>query len=283
MTIHETEWARITQAEKSGGQVSDPAEKASVWGKGGPSTILKPEKDVEQVWGWFDLHIPYHDVSLFNASLRALKEQQPDHLILGGDGMDLPLISRWTATQRERMQWYEVDAQLQEERHTWFACLDAIRNVYSGPMSYTWGNHCERLDSWLPRDTAADWMGLTTNHIQVHNRAGFHIRPGHLCLHGDYASTNATKKHWDAHGDSGWHGHVHRYQVHSKAYPSGKMEEWVGAPAMCRTDMDYGPGGAGNGNWHQGWLLGAFDRKRCLGTDVAKWDGEYLAVRGERY
>jgi hypothetical protein len=242
--------------------------------------------DLEHDWFWPDTHGKYVERGLWVASLNALREQQPHRLILGGDWLDLHEISRWNAAQRKRMMWHEVNAAIEPERDFGRRMLDEIRSVYLGEIRFTGGNHdYDRLVEWLPDGELWDWLGMTQAGVICHNRAGFYVRPEHLVLHGNFAGKTATKAHWQHFGGSGWHGHKHEYQVCSAVYPDGRQDEWTGSPAMCRLDVDYLPGGAGVAKWHQGWLAGVFDRVRCVGTDVARWDAsmQRLVLRGEVY
>lgn len=284
MTQIESEWHRLTQLERSGLHVSDRAETHVVWGKGAPPSV-KPLSDLEQVFFWSDQHGYYLEQRLWDASLLALRELQPDRLILGGDWLDLHVISRWNATQRARMAWYDVRDKVQDECDLGKRRLAQIRDVYGGQIDFTAGNHdMERLVPWLPEAEAIQWLGLEAAGVNCYNRAGFKLRPDFLVCHGNFVGISATKKHWQHFGGSGWHGHKHEYQVHSTEYAlRGIKEEWTGAPCMVRRDYEYGPGGAGMANWSQGWLLGTFDRLGCLGTDVARWQDGKLLVRGELY
>lgn len=84
-----------------------------------------------------DTHYPDHDVRLWKAILRIVKEMQPDEIIHIGDLMDYPQPSRWTKGTRAEFEGNVYEDSEKAVRDI----LEPLRDVYDGTIRVIEGNH----------------------------------------------------------------------------------------------------------------------------------------------
>lgn len=116
--------------------------KAEIWGNGKAPVIDLPgggKKHWVTVMGIGDIHVPYHDVELIDASLELAKAYQPDLLVFMGDTNDFFSLSRFNKAQ-ERLDL--LQSELDQGKQVRKAYRDAVPNA---EMHEIIGNHEERL------------------------------------------------------------------------------------------------------------------------------------------
>jgi predicted phosphodiesterase len=99
-----------------------------------------------------DAQIPFQDERAMSLALRAVQELQPDNVVLTGDMLDLPSLSRF----EQRREWA---GRMQEALDRYHLFLAQIRARHVGRLAVVHGNHEERLPKMLRRD-AAELIGL---------------------------------------------------------------------------------------------------------------------------
>ena len=189
-----------------------------------------------------DVHVPYHDKGAWSLCLRAIKEFNPDVVVVLGDFADFYAVSSHDKDPRRSndLQW-----ELEEVRKA----IDELEIAASNArrLVYVCGNHEERLERYL-KTKAPELFGLhkipellTLDDFWEFIPYKDHIQIGKLYLTHDTGSAGATA-HEKARSDFDGNtiiGHTHRiaFSVRGSlrgAAHVGAMFGWLGDPA--RTD-----------------------------------------------
>lgn len=100
-----------------------------------------------------DAQIPFHDPKAMELFLTAVREKQPDNVVLLGDMLDLPSLSRY----EQRPEWVGT---VQEAIDTYYEFLANIRAEAGNADIYAvHGNHEQRMVSYVQKN-AAEMLGL---------------------------------------------------------------------------------------------------------------------------
>lgn len=238
--------------------------KAEIWGNGKAPVIKLPRsKEWVTVAGVNDIHVPYHDAQLIDASLELFRDINPDIFVINGDVQDFFGLSRFNRA-------YERLNLLQQELDQGKAVRRAYREVMpDAEFHETLGNHEERLLTYpgfnapalksLNSLKPAVLMGLDELEITHWPRNGFRLNENFLVEHGNVVRRNAgdsAKARLNETLISGVMGHVHRLGMASR---SGYHEiSWYETGCMCMLNPDYVTGEA---NWQQGVWVGTFSTR----------------------
>lgn len=112
----------------------------------------KPERKDSITLAFGDAQIPFQDEHAMQMALRAIEEIVPDNVVLTGDMLDLPSLSRF----EQRREWA---GRMQEALDRYHLFLAEIRARHIGRLAVVHGNHEERLPKMLRKD-AAELIGL---------------------------------------------------------------------------------------------------------------------------
>lgn len=96
---------------------------------------------------------PFHDEESMTLSIMAVRELQPDNIVLTGDMIDLPAMSKY----EQRSDWQATTQAAIDRYHIYLAELRA--NAPDAKIVVVHGNHEARMDSYIRRD-AAQLFGL---------------------------------------------------------------------------------------------------------------------------
>lgn len=238
--------------------------KSEIWGNGKAPVIKLPRsKEWISVGGVNDLHVPWHDAELVDASIELFRDLQPDLFILNGDIQDFFGLSRFNKS-------YERLDSLQSELNQGKAIRKSYRDAMpNAQMHETLGNHEERLLTYpgfnAPALKSLDsmkpnvLMGLDEYEIKHWPRNGLRLNENFLVEHGNIVRKNAgesAKQRLSETLISGVMGHVHRL---GQASRSGYTEiNWYETGCLCQLNPDYVSGEA---NWQQGLWIGTFSTR----------------------
>jgi predicted MPP superfamily phosphohydrolase len=92
---------------------------------------------------------PFHDERSMELAQVAVRELQPDNIVLTGDMIDLPAMSRFS----QRHEWQQTTQAAIDRYHSFLAQLRA--NAPDANIVVVHGNHELRMDTFLQRDAAA--------------------------------------------------------------------------------------------------------------------------------
>lgn len=117
-----------------------------------PTRRRKPVRSDTVTLAFGDAQIPFQDEHAMQMALRAVEEVCPDNVVLTGDMLDLPSLSRF----EQRKEWA---GRMQEALDRYHLFLAEIRTRHMGRLAVVHGNHEERLPKMLRKD-AAELIGL---------------------------------------------------------------------------------------------------------------------------
>lgn len=119
-----------------------------------PSRRRKPSSRVDSrtlVAG--DSQIPFHDEQAHERFQQAVSETQPDNIILVGDMVDLPSLSKFS----QRNEWVGTTQSAIDTYHNFLA--QTRSNAPNARIAVVHGNHEQRMDDYVRRN-AAEVLGL---------------------------------------------------------------------------------------------------------------------------
>ena len=225
---------------------------------------------VYRILSLWDVHVPEADALAFKAVLDFATDQQPDHIVLGGDFLELESCSMHGGVANPKALVDEIKAGQKAIQRLRNACPDAA-------ITYLEGNHETRLSrvvvSSLPSfDGALDVpsllhladLGIQWVPYRQLWQPTIHGVQGKLhYTHGEWTNLHHAAKHLQMYGVSVRYGHTHKPQVHTRGFADGRVSMAIGSPCLRTLD----PGWAGP---HNGWLHG-------FGWDEFLPDGSFTA------
>lgn len=87
-----------------------------------------------------DLHVPFHDTKTLRSVYKAVKDANPDRIILGGDVCDFYSISTFSKDPMRRMNLQDEVERVQT------VLIDIRKRFPKADIDFIPGNHEERLD-----------------------------------------------------------------------------------------------------------------------------------------
>jgi predicted phosphodiesterase len=118
-----------------------------------PSRRVKPYRDGESFLIGGDAQIPFEDPRAMELFQTINAEKQPDEVVLVGDMIDLPSLSRFA----QRPEWVGGTQAAIETYHSFLAQLRSDNP--HGKITVVHGNHEQRLDNYIQKN-AAEVLGL---------------------------------------------------------------------------------------------------------------------------
>jgi len=230
-----------------------------------------PLEGCYRILSLFDVHTPDSDAFAVKAALDFATEHQPDHIVIGGDFLELESCSQHGGNPSPLALVDEIKAGRK--------MLDRIKEACPhAALTYLEGNHETRLHrvvaANLPTfDGAIDLQNLLS--LADYNCEWVPYRKlwqpslvggvkGKLWYtHGEWAVQHHAAKHLLAYGVSVRYGHTHKPQAHTRGYGDGRVGMAIGTGCL-RT---LAPSWAGPNN---GWLHG-------FGWDEFQADGNFTA------
>lgn len=217
-----------------------------------------------------DTHFPDHDKKLWSATLRLIRETNPDEIIHIGDLLDLPQPSRWTKGTRAEFE----GSVYQDTERCIRDFLTPLRDVYDGTIRIHEGNHDERtrvyIEKYAPAMAKTDFFNfeklLRFDDFEIEKLPDFYdVAPGWLTTHGHrggirlnqnagMTALNAAKRI----GKSIVMGHTHRAGIASASTGlGGRVDVLTGMEVghiMDPKKVTYLKGATGNWQQGLGWL-----------------------------
>lgn len=216
-----------------------------------PKTVsIKQESiqgNLERVFVFSDLQIPYHSPEALSIALQRCKDYKPTHVIIIGDFMDYaPLLGK--AKQRHpQLETDELKA-LDLEFLAAGKVLTCIEDALpKGCVKiFIKGNHEDRADQIILKPDGEYWkkhididlrLGLTVRGWKVVKYNDF-IKLGKLnYTHGSYYNTHHAQQHARTYSQNVMYGHTHQVQVFTMPTPVRKLAFWA-ASIGCLADVN---------------------------------------------
>lgn len=195
----------------------------------------------DKVAVWADIHIPYHDVRALETSIKRIKRDPMDAILLLGDVMDWYQASTFCKDLRLRMPVGEVT------KYREFIAY--IRQYHRGPIYFKEGNHDERFLIFL-RNNAPILLGLPqfelpsilgfeedgVTHIGDREKVEFgHLvgLHGHEFGRGSYNPVNSARGLFLRALHSGFCGHWHQSSDHTERTIGNDLIDCHGVGCLC--------------------------------------------------
>lgn len=226
-----------------------------------------------------DTQNPYEDKAVLSLVEQFMKELQPDYLIANGDINDFYPLSQFDKNP-ERL------TNLQGDMNSTKRMLARQRAIVpNARMILIGGNHEDRLRRYLwSRDPALanleclelnKLFGLDESDIsEVGYEEGLLINGVFLIIHGNIVSVHSSytaKRMYEKHGGCGMCGHTHRG---GSFYKKDRFGIWGWWENFCLCDLD--PDYVQNPNWHHGFSLIHFLKKRFYVEQIPIIDGKFI-------
>ena len=237
---------------------------AEKWGTGiAPLVEQTTSGSWETVVSLSDIHFPYHNKYLLEATIELMDDINPDVIVINGDVNDYFQLSRFN-------QGLERIDDLQEELDMGVSFRAALRNTFpNATIRENLGNHDERLLSYVENNARSltslralkpeVLLGLNEYDIELFGRAGHRIRPEFVFEHGHIVRSDAgasAKARLTNTMISGMMGHTHRMAEYPK---TGYRDlAWYEQGCLCSRDADYK---IGETNWQPGFAVCEFSTK----------------------
>lgn len=206
---------------------------------------------------------------------RFLDDFRPDRLILNGDILDCPMLSKYQPRRAEVVK----ATNLQEHIDRANAGLDRLLDK-AGKTDWIDGNHEDRLETYLGSRapelgslrslSMQQLLGLGDRGVSYSAYGeGVYLTPDLLVYHGRYTGSQWTDKERVAAGASTITGHQHKQRV---TYHSDRQRRYknVGQGCLCKLNPPYSPVPP---DWQQGFAHGYLwggNRFRVIETEIVR-------------
>lgn len=191
-----------------------------------------------------DFHFPYHDKACVNIVCEFIKDFKPNWIVLGGDSLDLDMISSYNKFKlktREGKRLFKDYKDFQEQ------ILDRIEVVLPSRCKkfYMTGNHEYRIDRLLENHPEFEGLIEIEKHLKLENwkvipfNDVFQI--GDMWFaHGWYYNKYYAEKTVRIAQKMMFVGHVHTPQVYTATSPAYTLpKQCVGVGCLCNKNPDY--------------------------------------------
>ena len=235
---------------------SNIAQKTDTGTKSGTTVAVLPDMQI----GYYrhpngDLE-PTHDPHAIDAALSLLAELRPDRIVLVGDNLDLPEVSKY----RHSVAFQQT---MQPAIDYATTLMGRLRALTVGPIDWLAGNHEERLPNWLMDNARAafglrqgatpeGWPVLSVPHLCRLDEHGVTYHPGYPAsdlwltdnlkvIHGDRVKSRGSTAHvyLNEQKVSVIYGHIHRIeQAHRTREDIDGPAEIMAASPGCLARVD---------------------------------------------
>jgi predicted phosphodiesterase len=251
-----------------------------------PSRRSKPTRPEQLTVAAGDAQFPFADPRSLALFHLAVRELQPDNVVLLGDMMDLPSLSRFS----QRPEWVGSTNDALEQYSEFLAQTRA--NAPDARITVVHGNHEQRLVNYMTRN-ASELLGIKRAGqklaaLSIQNLAGYSdweieyvdgypngtlwLEDNLKFIHGTNVQKGGSNaaKYLKEERETTIYGHTHRIELANKTYPTrdgGKGENITAASpgALCLTDgsvpgFNFTPDAEGNivkkaEDWQAGILV----------------------------
>ena len=234
------------------------------WGDGiAPLLESTTHESFEVAVSISDIHFPYHNKDLLEATLLVMEDIQPHVIVINGDVNDFFQLSRFN-------QGLERLDNLQEEIDMGYEFRRSLREMFpNSTIRENLGNHDERILSYIENNARSlaslralkpeALLGLNELDITLFGRGGHRIRSEFVFEHGHVVRGEAgasAKARLTNTLISGLMGHTHRMAEYPKF--GYRNLTWYEQGCLCSRNADYK---IGETNWQPGFAVCHFSTK----------------------
>lgn len=221
----------------------------------------------------FDIHFgfsregghkkPVHNPRALNALLKFTSDFKPDYFTLGGDQLDLRVISHWTKKSKLAMEGLRLRDDFHGFRRE---VLDPLEDMLPNAKKRVHkGNHEDWMDEFIDQNPALEGImdidtnvGYTLGGWEMYDQGKASKLGKLLVVHGDHISggVHCAKAAVEMYEHSVRFGHFHSYQAHTKISPldATQCKTGVLVPCLCSREASYGKGAPNR--WLTGFNVG---------------------------
>jgi hypothetical protein len=203
----------------------------------------------------FDSHHPEHDKHLWRNILAFAKDFDPDIFALGGDNLNMTVLSHWVENKRRVLEGQRLKQDYTAYNRDIHRPLEAVLRPDCRRIWHM-GNHEDWLGQYL--DKHPEMVGLIEieEHIDLSNwevyQYGQTSQVGKLYItHGVYTNIHSAYRTAQVYGRNVIYGHGHSYQAHTITAPLD-VDSHVATeiPCACNLNPSY------RVNQPNAWLTG---------------------------
>lgn len=285
-----------------------------------PSRAQRPSRSEELTIAMGDAQIgfrgeePFHDERAMRLATLACRELKPDHIVLTGDMLDLPAMSRY----EQRYDWQHRTQEAIDRYHNFLAQLRADNP--NADITAVGGNHEERMLK-STRDNAAEILGLTranaqralgvltvpflvryddleVNNVDGYPNGAYWLEDNLKVIHGTATRKGGSNAatYLNREVTSTVYGHSHRIELAYRTLPTkaGQGSTIAAASPGCLARTDGAVPGRNysvdsenrtvlrSEDWQQGLLIIEHDKNNHNITPV-RFDESGMSIWGKRY
>ena len=200
-----------------------------------------------------DVHVPYQCKKAVEAAIRLGEEFKPDEVVQLGDLLDCYSLSHYPKTTHRSSNFAD---EIEES----IKLLETIKKRTGAKYATMLeGNHEARLRKYLLNDASSlkNLKALKMNNLLELASIGWDFIPEHkfyavnnvFFTHGEFISSQSSKKHMDEYRETIIHGHTHRI---SSRYHRGLNSTIEGWEMGCLASLEVGAEYVKRANWQHG-------------------------------
>lgn len=206
--------------------------------------LKQDNNDFSRIIAGWDLHYPYHSKQCFNILKQAFKQYKPDVFIIGGDWLDMDMISSYDRHKPKLVEGKRLKLHYKNFQKD---ILTPIDNILSKDCErhFIIGNHEYRIERYIEEYPQHEGFIELENNLNLDkwNVIPFNdnLKLGELIfIHGLYTNKYHAAKTLSVFDENVFYGHVHESQRFSKTTPvnnNPKAAQAVGC--LCNKNPAY--------------------------------------------
>lgn len=193
----------------------------------------------------FDIHFPHQSNKALNAVFDFIKDTKPDILVLGGDQLDMDLVSHWTVDELKKKEGRRLKQDYDQFDEQILKKLEGLSKWEE--KVFIFGNHTDFIAQYLNKNPVFEGLLEPDNYLKLKERKWKTVplnrsySIGKLAItHGLYVNMYHAKKTLETWGESNcvFYGHKHDIQTHSAVYRGGDGQPRMAQSCGCLCEMN---------------------------------------------
>jgi hypothetical protein len=192
----------------------------------------------------YDIHYPEHDERCINVLLKILKDVQPSIFILGGDQLDLSMISAYNKKKPKLLEGKRIGTTY---IHFQKDILDKFEQILPRNCTKYWlnGNHEYRVNRLLEADPKLEGLVEIKDHLNLDDwifkeyKEVLSLDKMHF-THGLYYNKYHSEKNVRIYQKNLFTGHAHTSQIYTSVSPVDSLpKQGVSVGCLCDRNPEY--------------------------------------------
>lgn len=240
----------------------------------------------------YDLHYPLHHEKLLNNTLRYIKSNKWDWLVLGGDTLDMGAISHHAFDHGNHR---ELEGKRLKQDYKGMTQLLLILCKYFKHIVWLQGNHEDWAEKLVDKYPGLEGLLEVENNLPFDALGIESIKPRHfkkigklLFIHGDifnkYSPTFHSKRVVEIYNRNVIYGHGHNHQVYIKCSPVDLHDKHIAVSMPCMADLTkFKYPKDKPSNWCNGFGVFYVNDNRFSNFTIISVDGTFISPEGRTY